>query len=96
MKIIEMEYETCGWCGDDQVFPGDLQEDGKCKQCFVEDCSHKPEFLVRQYEGSNNQRVRFTEMCIRCNAFREIRLYFDQGRPGKWDHDEVHIEEWHQ
>jgi hypothetical protein len=36
------------------------------------------------------------ELCIKCNAFREIRLYFDQGRPGKWDHDEVNIEEWHQ
>ena len=73
MKIIEIEYVTCGWCGDDQVFPGDLHEDGKCKQCFVEDCSHKPEFLVREYQGSNNHRVRFMELCIKCNAFREIR-----------------------
>ena len=75
MKIIEIEYVTCSWCGDDQVFSGDLEADGKCKRCFVEDCSHKPEYIVREYQGSNNHRVRFMEMCIRCNAFREIRLY---------------------
>ena len=91
-----MTYDTtCQYCGG-ECYDDEMHDATKCKQCFVEDCNHAD--TVRSYEGSSHHRARFSEHCIRCQAFREIRFYFAnktsdmQGTISAWEHDEVHLE----
>ena len=91
-----MSLDTiCKYCGGECYFD-EMQTVEKCKTCFVQDCSHKD--TIRNYEGSSHHRVRFTEHCIRCNAFREYRFYFPTKTSTHmmtledWEHDEVNID----
>jgi len=85
----------CEYCGADELWEDEMGPDGKCKTCIVNDCLHKE--IVRNYEGSNHWRARWTIHCINCGAFREMRFYFPQtkGNNGhsmtleNWDHEEV-------
>jgi len=92
--MSDSEYVQCEYCGCDYLWPEEVDSNGKCKACIVNDCLHKE--IVREYEGSNVHRVRFTEHCIKCGVFREIRLYFRQGKTSDWDHEEVSKGDIHQ
>ena len=63
----------CAYCGV-ECYDFEMKTDDKCLQCFVEECLHRE--TMRQYEASSHHRARFSEHCIRCDAFREIRFYF--------------------
>jgi len=85
----------CAYCGV-ECYDFEMKTDDKCLQCFVEECLHRE--TMRQYEASSHHRARFSEHCIRCDAFREIRFYFAtkasdiQGTIEAWQHDEVRLE----
>ena len=85
----------CKYCGG-ECYDDEMHTEEKCKTCFVQDCHHKE--TIRNYEGSSHHRARFTEHCIKCNAFREMRFYFPTNTTGHmftcedWDHDEVNVE----
>ena len=67
---------TCEWCGCDDLYPDEMsdKEPGKCLECVQEECSHSN--VLREYQGSNDHRVRFLELCCKCKQSREVRLYF--------------------
>jgi len=88
------ELLSCEYCGGEDYDASELKL-GKCMICIVNDCLHKE--IIREYEGSNHWRARFTIHCIHCNAFREMRFYFPQAKTNTghsmtledWDHEEI-------
>ena len=93
--MSDSEYVICGYCGADYLWPEEVNKDGKCKACIVNDCSHKN--IDREYEGSTYYRARWTIHCIDCGVYRTMRFYFPQTKDNNgysmtledWDHDEV-------
>ena len=76
------DYHTCEWCGATPLWENEMSKvPGKCLECFREECSHSD--LIRDYQGSNHHRVRFTEHCIKCHAEREVRLFFHNRYPDR-------------
>ena len=71
-------FVSCEYCGGDAWLSFELK-DGKCQECFREECSHST--IVREYLGSNNHRVRFLEICLKCDGQRETRLFFHNRYP---------------
>jgi hypothetical protein len=71
-------FVECQYCGGDAWLPCELK-DGKCYECIREECSHST--LLRDYLGSNDHRVRFLEHCVKCDAEREVRLFFHNRYP---------------
>ena len=55
------------------------------------ECSHA--HVLRQYLGASDFRVRFLEHCIKCDAQREIKVYFHNRYPDRspwlWEEDEL-------
>lgn len=76
---------TCEWCGCDDLYPDEMsdKEPGKCLECVQEECSHSN--VLREYQGSNDHRVRFLELCCKCKQSREVRLYFHNKYPSRTD-----------
>ena len=75
-------FVTCEYCGDDACLDFELK-DGKCHECIREECSHSN--VLREYQGSNDHRVRFLELCCKCKCSREVRLYFHNRFPQRTD-----------
>jgi len=73
-------FVTCKYCGDDACLDFELK-DGKCQECIQEECSHSN--ILREYQGSNDHRVRFLELCVKCKQTREVRLYFHNKYPSR-------------
>jgi hypothetical protein len=76
-------YVTCEWCGSDYNFDFEMSKDDptKCMECVREECSHS--HVLRDYLGSSDFRVRFLEHCIKCDAQREVKLYFHNRYPDR-------------
>ena len=93
---------TCTYCGATELWEDEMHDEEKCKVCFVNDCSHKE--IIRNYEGSNHWRARWTIHCIKCNAFQEMRFYFPQTKGNNgysmtlepWDHEDIKQEDIYQ
>ena len=88
VMMSDDDYHTCEWCGATPLWEDEMsKEPGKCLECYREECSHSD--LLRDYQGSNDHRVRFKEHCIKCHAEREIRLFFHNRYPVRtewiWD-----------
>jgi len=83
------DYVTCTWCGGYPLWPDEMTVDDpeKCIECEREECSHAD--ILRDYQGSNNVRARFEEHCIKCNARREVKVFFHNRYPVRtewvWD-----------
>jgi len=77
----EDNYHTCEWCGGTPLWEDEMspEEPGKCLECVREECSHSN--VLREYQGSNDHRVRFLELCCKCKQTREVRLYFHNKYP---------------
>ena len=84
------DMAMCEYCGGDGYFEWELNN-GACKTCEVEACSHPKDQRDRNYMGSNHQRSRFEEVCINCGCFREARVAWHNNRIHytKWQHDDV-------
>lgn len=87
VKIMS-DQVTCEWCGCDDLYPDEMsdKEPGKCLECVREECSHSN--ILREYQGSNDHRVRFLELCCNCKQSREVRLYFHNKYPSRteWEY----------
>ena len=81
---------TCEYCGGDGYFEWELNN-GACKTCEVEACSHPKDQRDRNYRGSNHLRACFEEVCINCGCFRWARVAWHNNRIHytKWKHDDV-------
>ena len=79
--MSEDDYHTCEWCGGTPLWEDEMsdKEPGKCLECVREECSHSN--VLREYQGSNDHRVRFLELCVKCKQTREVRLYFHNRYP---------------
>ena len=83
------DYVTCSWCGAYPLWPEEMTIDDpeKCIECEREECSHAE--ILRDYQGSNNVRARFAEHCVKCNACREVKVFFHNRYPERsewvWD-----------
>ena len=78
-------FVTCEYCGDDACLDFELTN-GKCQECIQEECSHSN--ILREYQGSNDHRVRFLELCCKCKQSREVKLYFHNKFPSRteWEY----------
>lgn len=90
-----MSYDTiCSYCGQ-ECYTDEMVTPEQCKTCHVDYCLHKN--IMREYEGSSVYRARWTEHCIDCGVFREMRFYFPTESKGyqmtleDWEHDEVNV-----
>jgi hypothetical protein len=85
--MSDCEFHTCEWCGATPLWHDEMssEEPGKCIECVREECSHSN--ILRSYLGSSNFRARFVEHCIKCDAQREIKVYFHNRYPdrGEWE-----------
>ena len=85
--MSDCEFHTCEWCGAWPLWHDEMSEDepGKCIECVREECLHSN--VLRSYLGSSDFRVRFLEHCIKCDAQREIKVYFHNRYPdrGEWE-----------
>ena len=82
----------CQYCGS-PCYHDEMQSSDKCKQCFVEDCSHTDTYKeLGHYKIQNS--VEILESCLKCKCFRTITLYYTGNNviAAKWDHDEVNVE----
>jgi len=81
----EDKFAMCEYCGGDCYLLFELK-DGKCEECIREECSHSN--ILREYQGSNDHRVRFLELCCKCKCSREVRLYFHNKYPSRteWEY----------
>ena len=83
------DYCTCHWCGADMLWADEMSkaDSNKCIECEREECSHST--IDREYHGSTHNRVRFLEVCLKCDANREVLLYFHNRYPDRtewvWD-----------
>ena len=86
--MSDEDYHTCEWCGWTPLWEDEMsnQEPGKCLECVREECSHSN--VLREYQGSNDYRVRFLELCVKCKQTREVRLYFHNKLPSRteWEY----------
>ena len=83
MIMSDEDYHTCEWCGGTPLWEDEMsnEEPGKCLECVREECSHSN--VLREYQGSNDHRVRFLELCVKCKQTREVRLYFHNKYPSR-------------
>lgn len=79
------DYHTCEWCGGTPLWEDEMSDKvpGKCIECEREECSHAT--IDREYQGSTHNRVRFIEVCLKCDANREVLLYFHNRYPNRTD-----------
>ena len=86
--MSDEDYHTCEWCGATPLWEDEMsdKEPGKCLECVREECSHSN--VLREYQGSNDHRVRFLELCCNCKQSREVRLYFHNKYPSRteWEY----------
>lgn len=76
MKIQVFETYTCAYCGAEDLFDDDINDDDKCSECVVEDCNHRSTW--KDYISSNNWRAIFQEHCTECKSWRTITVDFAQ------------------
>lgn len=85
MSDDEEKFAICQWCGCEELWPDEMCEHDphKCDECHRDECSHSN--ILREYQGSNDHRVRFLELCVSCKQSREVRLYFHNRYPQRTD-----------
>jgi hypothetical protein len=89
MSDDEDKFRICQWCGCEELWPDEMSKNNpdQCEDCEREECSHAT--IDREYQGSTHNRVRFIEVCLKCDANREVLLYFHNRYPDRtewvWD-----------
>jgi len=81
----EDKFSICSYCGCEELWPDEMSKSDPtiCEECEREECSHSN--ILREYQGSNDHRVRFLEICCKCKSSREVRLYFHNRFPQRTD-----------
>lgn len=81
MSDDEDKFAICSYCGCEELWPDEMSKNDPtiCEECEREECSHAN--ILREYQGSNDHRVRFLELCCKCKQSREVRLYFHNKYP---------------
>jgi hypothetical protein len=74
MKIQHFETYTCHYCGAEDLWDDEINDDDKCSECVVEDCNHKTTW--RDYISSTHYLARFQEHCVSCNSWRWNHVSF--------------------
>ena len=79
----EDKFAICSYCGCEELWPDEMStsDPTMCDECEREECSHAN--ILREYQGSNDHRVRFLELCVKCKQTREVRLYFHNKYPSR-------------
>ena len=84
----ENKFVICSYCGCEELWPDEMSKSDPtmCDECEREECSHSN--ILREYQGSNDHRVRFLELCVKCKQTREVRLYFHNKFPSRteWEY----------
>lgn len=81
--------KICRYCGA-ECWTDEMKTHEKCWECYVLDCRHI--HVMREYQGSTENRVRFLEFCVTCESERDVFFYFDfdfDSRRSDWRNENV-------
>jgi hypothetical protein len=88
--MMSEDYEViCTYCGA-ECWLDEMKTKEKCWECHVLECRHI--HVIRDYQGSTNDRARFSEYCCTCESYRDVFFYFDfdmEPRRGPWHNENV-------
>ena len=89
--MSESYYSPCEYCGGEA--PTDELRDGKCVSCIVNDCNHTNNEEIDQTRGYKSPFLTLHYVCMDCEVCWSVGFKLENGRVGRFEHQECNPSE---